>query len=557
VKKLWLPIFVFLFPFVLLATSWHGPFILDGESKIEANTDLTTPFEWQNFFFKYDSHRSALRNDPSRPLTYMIYWVCYQIGGGSPVPFHIVNTLLHALIGLLAFLWIRKIATVWGFKNPELSAGLGALLYLSSPLINGTVIYAAGLSDLLSAFFLLWALSVVFQRQGSLVLSGALFALALGAKQSAIVLPALILCIDYFTDYPIKKRIPLLAALAAIAGIYLGIRFYALGGIGDQEALNGVWPWMDYAASEGIVLCKYIFLIFLPASLCIDHDLRPENFSPAEESMAWLAVLILTLLALTRARKNRFQAFALAWVFFLICVLPTSSVFPTVDLMVERRVYFASLGFFAAVGIFVVWGYESWKSLKWALAALAFSAIAGFISLTLERSALFQSPELLWKQSLQLYPKNPRAKMYLGITFAKNEDWPNARQMFEELTVDQPLNSVPFKNLGQIARQTGQPQVANPYFEKAYNLEPQDPMNAFNYGTVQFEKNNMKAAKDLFLISIQGLPNLTAAYLNAAKAALLSGQMQEGALLLQRALEIEPSNSEAKSLLTKIPRTQN
>src|SRR5260370_39704101 len=39
----------------------------------------------------------------TRPLTWFTFWLNYQLGGASPVGYHIVNVLLHLAVAIVLF----------------------------------------------------------------------------------------------------------------------------------------------------------------------------------------------------------------------------------------------------------------------------------------------------------------------------------------------------------------------------------------------------------------------------------------------------------------------
>src|SRR6185437_3502383 len=109
----------------------------------------------------------------------------------------------------------------------------------------GTVLYAYGLSDILSAALILsvvW-LALAYESVASIFLAGSLTVLALFTKQSAAVIPALT-----FFARPTAKRLNL--SLAAVVVAYLVWRFYYFHALGDLEAVS-VFSASDYALTQG------------------------------------------------------------------------------------------------------------------------------------------------------------------------------------------------------------------------------------------------------------------------------------------------------------------
>src|SRR5437868_2974593 len=136
---------IFAAAIALYAPSWSNPFVLDDMTKIQENSDLKVPFRIESFIYPYADNKMHFRNDPSRPLTYMTYWVCWQIGQGSPLPFHVVSTLFHAATAALVTVLTAEVALLF-FGQISWLAGIAAgLLFLTSPILAGTAVYAFGL----------------------------------------------------------------------------------------------------------------------------------------------------------------------------------------------------------------------------------------------------------------------------------------------------------------------------------------------------------------------------------------------------------------------------
>src|SRR4029077_3168303 len=72
-----------------------------------------------------------------RPLTYLTFWLNYQIGGQDPLGYHALNLLLHLGAVLLAFECLRRLM-------PGRAALLAAALFAVHPLQAESVDYVWG-----------------------------------------------------------------------------------------------------------------------------------------------------------------------------------------------------------------------------------------------------------------------------------------------------------------------------------------------------------------------------------------------------------------------------
>jgi hypothetical protein len=154
------------FGLVLFGPSWSNPFVFDDIIKIQENSDLKTEVSiLKTLIYPYQKNTTHLRNDPSRPLVYIIYRLCFQAANGQPWPFHLVNTIIHCLNAVLVFLF-AGLLTGRLFLNSSLKPGtVSAFLFLVLPINANSVLYAYALSELLVTFFLLAALYAYFKSE--------------------------------------------------------------------------------------------------------------------------------------------------------------------------------------------------------------------------------------------------------------------------------------------------------------------------------------------------------------------------------------------------------
>ena len=164
-----------------------------------------------------------------RPLVSLSFALNYAFGKANPFGYHLVNILLHACNGVLVYSLLRLLLqsslpddrppTTFFFSVPLLSA----LLFVSHPVQTEAVGFVWGRSDLLCAsfyfsFFLFFVKAHNIpgyrpeekQRKKTLhprnVYKGlqyyawalAFFLLALATKATALTLPLLLLCYDYY-----------------------------------------------------------------------------------------------------------------------------------------------------------------------------------------------------------------------------------------------------------------------------------------------------------------------------------------------------------------------
>ena len=551
---------------LLYFPAWENPFVLDDVAKIEANPDMRLPFGFRHFFYPYSENSGEFRNDPSRPLTSMVFWLCWRAGSGSPLPFHVVNTLLHALAAVfLAWLTALSMRRLFRIEAPE--AGLlAAFLFLSSPLMAGTVIYIYGLSDVLSTALCLGALLLLVRRQepgaGAQVLASALFLLALGAKQSAIVLPALVVTWDLFVGGAgeVKRRVRLYLPLVLAACVYLGARWLAFGRLGDLEGGAAVHQAGFYASTQGAVMLTYLKLLVIPAGLTIDHLPAAWAFPLWLRLAAWTTVGALSIFALRAGLKRSSspvqRLLGLGWLVFIITLLPTSSLLPTVDLMVERRAYFAGAGVFLILaGLLWHLGRRArvWRN---ALLVAAAAAVLSQGAMTWHRHAVYGSPETLWRESLTRNPMNRRALTNLGTYYSRVERWDDAVGAFEKILNHNPGDGPAYTKLAYIYAQPGYPkrddQKALEYLDRGLALNPDNFLGLFNQAIILIRMERFAEAEESLRRAIALSPNYVAAHFMLGEIALRMGRTDEAVAHFREVLRLNPGDAAATDRLREI-----
>ncbi len=547
---------------LLFQPSWSHPFVLDDMTKIQQNPDLRLAHPgFKDFVYPYESTRANLRNDPSRPLTFFIYYLCWQMGEGSPVPFHLVNTVIHFLVALALAVLTVTLMQEFLLAGAFVGGALSASLFLTAPLLAGSVFYAYALSDLLAALFVLLAL---LGRRRFYVMA-LFFALALASKQTAVAFPATVLVLDWFqgAGRRISERWRAHAGLLLVVGLYLGLRAWYLGGIGDLEA-QGTPGVLEYALSQGGMILRYLFMLVVPIGFTIDHFIRPEQLSFELEILQWLLVLLVTALALAQGLRRQSGGvskwLALSWLVFLILLLPVSSFFPTVDLFVERRAYLPSIGVALALGGGLAHLLMQ-VSRRLRIGAMLVAALALTVNLwsTTQRRQVYSSKEKLWEESLRRYPLSPRAHLNLATAWAEAHRYDEARVLLERLQTLQPENGVIYSKLGFIFAQEGyagrSDQIAWEYYRKSFELLPDDVVALLNAGALLMHMGNFTQASATLLHAVELSPGMAYAHFLAGQALFHANKKSEAASHFQKVLALEPANVEAAKYLAALKGT--
>lgn len=300
-----------------------------------------------------------------RPLTLLSFALEWEAFGEAPAVFHATNVLLHALVSVLvAWLVVR----LGGGRGAALAAGI---VFAVHPVHVEAVANLVGRAEVLATFFVLAACHLHLARRFRPVVRvagiAALYLAALGAKESAVTLPALLLVVDALRTREergsawalLRRNAALLLVLTCTLGAYLAFRQALLGWTGTAPA-----PYLrdlsvlDRLATAARLWPEYLRLLFFPADLSAEWGpdvLRPATWATP---MAWAGLLLVAALvaaAVASWRGSRWVAAAIVW--FAAAVFPVSQVpFAVGVLLAERTLYLPSVAlaflFPAAAAVF-------------------------------------------------------------------------------------------------------------------------------------------------------------------------------------------------------------
>jgi hypothetical protein len=203
-----------------------------------------------------------------RPLSSLSYAVGYSLWGVSPGGYHLTNVVLHAVAAVLVAITIREMTT-----RPAVGY-LSGVLFTVHPLTVDVVPAIARRQDILVAIFVLATLLLFVRSRRAdrpRLFGGAVvaYALALGAKETALVVPGLVFFWVAVHQEASEWRSRIVTALIpmvpfiGITLVYIIVRVAVLGGLGGYRPGVGsgsVSTWV-------FVPVKYLLWIAQPTTI--------------------------------------------------------------------------------------------------------------------------------------------------------------------------------------------------------------------------------------------------------------------------------------------------
>jgi tetratricopeptide (TPR) repeat protein len=471
--------------FVIYANTFNNQMFWDDQDIILRNTFVQN-FEFSKFFSENQIAGAGLISNYWRPLLLVVFSVEWQLWGPDPFGYHLVNTAFHVANAVLLFYILQRL-----FKKQLLSL-LTGFAFLVHPLQTEAVTYISGLADPLSTFFIfigIW-FYFKFRDEGKLKYFAFVFGsylLALLSKDTAVVMPGLLLITDFFYlphSLSIKQRLVRVAKniwpFFVMAFIYLWLRATVLNfkdtfNVYGEENLFTESFWVRLMAFFR-AMTTYFELLFWPHDLHMERSFEiPTSLAQPDVLLGGLLTLGMVVTALLTIKKYPIVSFGILW--FFARLFPNSNLlFPNAGLIYEHWMYVPMIGIF----IIIIWlllklaekfdqtsEYDFKK-----IAAGAFMIYLVPLSIkTIDRNNDWQDPITFYNQTAEYTQDSYRIWNNLGMAYADAGRSDEAIENYEKAISLSPENAVAYHNLANSYRDLGQYDSAIENYEKAIGLQ--------------------------------------------------------------------------------------
>jgi len=260
----------------------------------------------------------------------------------------------------------------------------------------------------------------------------ALLLVSLGAKAWGIVLPALLVVLDFWPlarwragageARPSHRAIlaSLVEKLPFAVPALVFARLAAWAQMAQQGRLDVLAIHTPGARAVQALygLAFYPWKTLLPTGLAPLYPV-PDDVSLAEPRFALGALATLALTALALALRRRAPALTAMWFAYALTVAPVLGVLQSgPQLVADRYAYLAGIPFSLAAG--ALWLHASERPLWRAAATLAgVAALAVLGALAWRQCAIWRDSETLWLRAYEKAPDSPLAALNLGLVHAE------------------------------------------------------------------------------------------------------------------------------------------
>ncbi len=464
---------------------------------------------------------------PTRFTAYFSLALTFQAGQLDPFPFHLGNVVLHLINSLTVFFLLRRLL---GRENP-VPALFGALFFLAHPVQTQAVSYVIQRATSLAAgFYLLSLLFYLKSRDGTgrgawypLSLAGA--AGALFSKEFAVTLPAVLLLAEFtvLKDRPTGKggravRLLPFFLLVLIVPILIILHRDNLYYNDPAGISRGA-----YLLTQSRVFVTYLRLIVLPLNQQVEYD-YPRIFSFYAPGAviciaAWITVFIAAVFA---CRRENLRTAGFGAAFFLLALLPESSLVPISDVIVEHRLY---LPLFGAAVIFALL-LRSLERYPRSRCFLAGALILMLGRLAYVRNLAWETPVTLWEDNVAKAPRRARIRGNLGKAFLDRGRYDRAAEEFKAMIELDPSAVGAYNNLAVIyIDHLKDYRLAEKYIEASLALFPDYPAGYLNRGVIHLNNRRLKPAIREFEKALELDPENLLAYYNLGACYINLGDM--------------------------------
>jgi len=536
------------------APVWQAGFIWDDDAVLTANPCIVGPLGLKEIWTTSAADIC--------PLVLTTFGTEHALWGLAPLPFHLVNVLLHGACAVLLWRVLRNLRVQ--------GAWLGAALWALHPVEVESVAWITEMKNTESGLFFLLAILFFVKwlrakdlggRTGdrrNYALSLLFAALAMASKSSTVILPV-VLCLGawwiegrwYWRNAARVIPVFLLSIAASVLSIWTqGLQ---LATMTDPQWARS-WP--ERLAAAGDAVWFYLNKLLWPHPLI---TIYPRWQIDARQWISYLPLLaVIVLLSILWLRRSLGSgACFFAFAYFVVALLPVLGVMDSpifrYSLVFDHFQYLASIGPLALVGTGLVRFADLIIPKKpWYRSALCAELLLLLGMVSWQRTRVYANQETLWTETLAQNPGSWLAQNTVGLIFYARGQWDEAVTQFQNVLAIYPNFADAHCNLGSALFQRGQPDEGVAQFQKALEINPYLAEAHSNLGNVFLQKGRLGEAIAQFQEALEINPASFPTRYSLGNALLQTGKLEGAITQFQEALRLNPDFGAAQDSLAKV-----
>jgi tetratricopeptide (TPR) repeat protein len=507
------------------------------------------------------------------PLVLTSFWLLQKFAGLNPLPYHVLNVLMHAGSAILLWRVLRQL-NVRG-------AWLGAALWALHPVMVQSVAWITELKNtqsclfyLLSILFFLKAYSANKESQKwrwFFGLSLLFFAMAITSKSSTVMLPVVLgLCLWWRSGRLRWRDFALLAPFffisAAASGWTIWEQKFHSGALGAEWTQT--WP--QRLAIAGWDIWFYLGKLFWPNPLIFIYP-RWKIDSTQLASFLPLLAAVLGLFFLWWKRNGVLRPVFFATTYFVASLFPVLGFFNVYffrySFVSDHFQDLASMGplVLAASGVVTLLRGTQPSSLSgiaagdggryrnraleklrtWLQPALCGALLLILGVLTWRQSTTYSDVETVWRTTIARNPVCALAHLNLGVMLKEQGRNPEAEAQYREALKIQPDYAEALNTLGVCQAEDGQIEEAIANFTASLNSKPNYAPASYNLGKAFVAQGKVDDAMKSYEAALRMWSEYAEAHNSLAVLLSQSGRLDQAVGHFNEALRLKPKSAEA------------
>ncbi len=506
-------------------------FTYDDKLIIRDNERIAEPAKIREIFTTHYFGGSLASGQNYRPLVLLTYGAQRWLHGERPELFRAVNIALHAGATVALAAWLVAV----GF--PRVSVLAVSALFAVVPIHVEAVTSLVGRAETLSALLVLWAAGLWLRATGAgrlrvvpYALTLVLFLCAVFVKESAVVLPGLVLLGELFrggswrgfggtwrgSARPVRWAFlglffPVIL-LFAVRSLVLGGFLLARGaGIWELEnPLVLLSPPLRVLNALTLAV-RYAIRTLVPFGLSADHSAHALAIAMGyADWRAWSGALILSAAAFAAWRVRLPRPLVLfGFLLFAGALFPASNVpFVVGTIYAERLMYLPAVGLYAlVVGFGMPERREVPRPSRGILGpAILVAAILIYGGLSARRNLVWRDDWTLFSDMVAKFPRSAKAHYNLAYDAGRRGDLATQKSQLETAVELFPRYYDAWASLGRIAWTEKKWDDAVTFYRKSVEIMPEYENGRWGLAKTLEEAGRTEEADDAWDEAVEAVP---------------------------------------------------
>jgi tetratricopeptide (TPR) repeat protein len=477
----------------------------------------------------------------------------------DPRLFHTVNLALHILAAWLVFLILRELV------RADVPALAGAMLFLLHPVQVEPVAWVSGLKDVL---FGVLSLTAIWQyirlarasrsdpqlpnRQwwGRYLFATAAFVLAMLAKPTAIVVPALVIVLDLLIlRRPLRTIMQQQAGPWLVLAIPIALVARWAQATHDIGVIVSRTPLLKRPLVAADALAFYLNKLIWPATLSFDYGRTPQRvLAQGLRGMTWIAPLL--VLAILIPLRYRARTIVAAAIISLLVLLPVLGFVPfdfqAYSTVADHYLYLAMLGPALALAWILA---KRFNAVTMTIAAIVLLALG---IRTFNQAPYWRTSNALFEHAREVNPSSYASFNCLAGMAIESRDYRSAIDLATVAIQLNPAFSPAYITRGSAFAQSGNIAAGIADCRKALDLAPNHPQALGNLAALLAMQGRFSEALPYAKRAVESDPGSLSARMNLAALYVTLGDEAHARPHLDWILQRSPDNAAARRLLSQL-----